>query len=104
MACALGLRGELVAKIAVSCSLQDRLCAFQLGCPAQYHNPKYLAAVHRIYESCAAKGIPLVIHFFTYEMAEPWIEKGVRLVLFGTDRAGISDRMQTDFAHLRGLP
>ena len=51
-----------------------------------------------------ASGIPLVIHFFTYEMAEPWIEKGVRLALFGTDRAGIADDMQADFKHLRGLP
>ena len=76
----------------------------QLGCPAEYHDPKYLEAVDRIYETCTAKGIPLVIHFFTYEMAEPWIEKGVRLVLFGTDRVGISDQMQTDFKHLRDLP
>ena len=78
--------------------------SIQLGVPAQYHDPKYLEAVERIHETCAAKGIPLVIHFFTYEMAEPWIAKGVRLVLFGTDRAGIEDRMQADFAHLRGLP
>lgn len=76
----------------------------QLGCPAQYHDAKYLEAVDRIYDTCAARGMPLVIHFFTYEMAEPWIEKGVRLVLFGTDRAGIADGMQADFKHLRALP
>ena len=76
----------------------------QLGCPAQYHDPKYLEAVDRIYDTCKARSIPLVIHFFTYEMAEPWIAKGVRLVLFGSDRDGIADKMQTDFAHLRGLP
>lgn len=76
----------------------------QLGCPAQYHDPKYIEAVDRIYETCTAKGIPLVIHFFTYEMAEPWIAKGVRLVLFGTDRGGIADQMKADFDHLRALP
>lgn len=76
----------------------------QLGCPAQYHDPKYLEAVDRIHDTCKARDIPLVIHFFTYEMAEPWIAKGVRMVLFGTDRGGIADQMQTDFAHLRGLP
>ena len=76
----------------------------QLGCPAQYHDPRYIEAVDRIYETCTAKGIPLVIHFFTYEMAEPWIAKGVRLVLFGTDRGGIADQMKADFDHLRALP
>jgi hypothetical protein len=46
--------------------------------------------------------VPLVIHFFSYEMADPWIEKGIHFVLFGTDRGGIGDTMEQDFAHLRG--
>ncbi|MCZ6644956.1 MAG: aldolase/citrate lyase family protein [SAR324 cluster bacterium] len=76
----------------------------QLGVPAQYQHPKYEEAVGRIHDTCTARGVPLVIHFFSYEMAEPWIAKGVKLVLFGTDRGGIADQMQADFAHLRGLP
>ncbi|MCZ6729663.1 MAG: hypothetical protein O7C61_08130, partial [SAR324 cluster bacterium] len=75
-----------------------------LGVPAQYDHPKYEEAVGRIHATCTARGVPLVIHFFSYEMAEPWIAKGVKLVLFGTDRGGIGDQMQADFAHLRGLP
>lgn len=77
--------------------------SIQLGVPADYHHPTYLEAVERIFDTCEARGMPLVIHFFTYEMAEPWIEKGVRFILFGSDRKGIGDSMKKDFDHLRGL-
>jgi len=77
--------------------------SIQLGVPADYHHPTYLEAVDRIFNTCQAKGVPLVIHFFTYEMAEPWIDKGVRFILFGSDRKGIGDSMKKDFDHLRGL-
>lgn len=76
----------------------------QLGVPADYQHPSYLEAVSHIHATCQAKGVPLVIHFFDYAMADPWIAEGVRLVLFGSDRAGIGDAMQADFDHLRGLP
>lgn len=78
--------------------------SIQLGVPADYHHPRYLEAVDHIYDTCRARGVPLVIHFFTYEMAQPWIEKGVRFVLFGSDRRGIGDQMKADFEFLRGLP
>lgn len=77
--------------------------SIQLGVPAQYQHPTYLEAVERIHSTCRAKGVPLVIHLFTYEMAEPWIGKGLDFVLFGSDRKGIGDTMKADFDHLRGL-
>lgn len=77
--------------------------SIQLGVPADYHHPAYLEAVDRIFTICQAKNVPLVIHFFTYEMAEPWIDKGVHFILFGSDRKGIGDSMKKDFSHLRGL-
>ena len=77
--------------------------SIQLGVPADYHHPRYLEAVEHIHTTCRSKGVPLVIHFFTYEMAEPWIAKGVHFVLFGTDRKGIGDGMKKDFDHLRNL-
>ena len=76
----------------------------QLGIPGQYHHPDYLGAVDTILEGCRAHKIPLMIHFFNYEMAEPWINKGVNFVLFGTDRNGIGEQMQKDITHLRALP
>lgn len=75
----------------------------QLGCPAEYHNPRYLEAVDHIHSTCQAKGVPLVIHFFTHEMAQPWIEKGIHFILYGTDRRGIGDAMKKDFDFLHGL-
>jgi hypothetical protein len=45
----------------------------------------------------------LVIHFFTHEMAQPWIERGVRFILYGSDRRGIGDVMRADFDWLRSL-
>jgi 2-keto-3-deoxy-L-rhamnonate aldolase RhmA len=77
--------------------------SIQLGVPADYHHPRYLEAVEHIHATCTAKGVPLVIHFFTHEMAQPWIEKGVHFVLFGTDRRGIGDAMKKDFDFLRDL-
>lgn len=77
--------------------------SIQLGVPADYHHPRYLEAVEHIFTTCQAKGVPLVIHFFTHEMAEPWIERGVHFILFGTDRQGIGDAMKKNFEHLRGL-
>ncbi len=59
--------------------------------------------MEHIHTVCRARGVPLVIHFFTYAMAEPWIAKGVRFVLFGNDRLGIGDRMKTDLEHLKTL-
>lgn len=75
----------------------------QLGCPADYHHPRYLEAVEHIHTTCKAKGVPLVIHFFTHEMAQPWIEQGIHFVLYGTDRRGIGDAMKADFDFLHGL-
>jgi 4-hydroxy-2-oxoheptanedioate aldolase len=77
--------------------------SIQLGVPADYHHPRYLEAVEHIHSTCRAKGVPLVIHFFTYEMAQPWIGKGIHFVLFGSDRKGIGDAMKKDFDFLRGL-
>jgi 4-hydroxy-2-oxoheptanedioate aldolase len=77
--------------------------SIQLGVPADYHHPRYLEAVDRIFDTCKAKGVPLVIHFFTREMAQPWIAKGIRFILYGTDRKGIGDAMKQDFDFLHGL-
>ena len=77
--------------------------SIQLGVPADYHHPRYLEAVDRIYGTCKARKVPLVIHFFTYEMAQPWIGRGIHFILFGSDRRGIGDAMKTDFDFLRGL-
>jgi staphyloferrin B biosynthesis citrate synthase len=77
--------------------------SIQLGVPADYQHPRYLEAVEHIHATCKAKGMPLVIHFFNYEMAQPWIERGIHFVLFGTDRRGIGDAMKKDFDFLRGL-
>lgn len=76
--------------------------SIQLGVPADYHHPKYLEAVEHIYDRCKAHNKPLVIHFFTYEMADPWIQKGLNFILFGSDRqAGIGEQMKADQQHLR---
>jgi 2-keto-3-deoxy-L-rhamnonate aldolase RhmA len=77
--------------------------SIQLGVPADYHHARYLEAVEHIHTTCKARQVPLVIHFFTYEMAQPWIEKGIHFVLFGSDRKGIGDGMKKDFDFLRGL-
>jgi 2-keto-3-deoxy-L-rhamnonate aldolase RhmA len=76
--------------------------SIQLGVPNQYQHPKYLEAVQRIHQTCIKKNVPLVIHFFTHEMAEPFIQDGVRFVLFGSDRAGVAE-LKPHFDFLRGV-
>ncbi len=75
----------------------------QLGVPAEYQHPKFLDAITRIHETCLARDVPLVIHHFSHEMSDPWIEKGVNFVLFGSDRSGLDEAHRQSFERLRGL-
>ena len=76
--------------------------SIQLGVPAQYGHPKYIEAVQRIHQTCVRHQVPLVIHFFTHEMAEPFIRDGVHFVLFGSDRGGVGE-LKPHFDFLRGV-
>lgn len=76
--------------------------SIQLGVPANYHHPKYIEAVKHIHETCVRKKVPLVIHFFTHEMAEPFIKEGIHFVLFGSDR-GTVPALGDHFQFLRGV-
>jgi 4-hydroxy-2-oxoheptanedioate aldolase len=76
--------------------------SIQLGVPANYHHPKYIEAVKHIHDTCRRKRVPLVIHFFTHEMAEPFIQEGVHFVLFGSDR-GTVPALDEHFKFLRGV-
>lgn len=77
--------------------------SIQLGVPADYEHPTYLDAVARIHETCKAKGVPMVVHFFSYEMAKPWIERGAHFILCGTDRDGIAQEMNDTFGKMKAL-
>jgi 2-keto-3-deoxy-L-rhamnonate aldolase RhmA len=76
--------------------------SIQLGIPNQYGHPKYIEAVQRIHQTCLKRKMPLVIHFFTHEMAEPFLQDGVHFVLFGTDRGGVAE-LKPHFDFLRGV-
>lgn len=77
--------------------------SIQLGVPAQYDHPRYVEAARHIHQVCRRRGVPLVIHFFSREMAEPFLREGLHFVLFGTDRQGLPG-LQPHFAFLRGVP
>lgn len=77
--------------------------SIQLGIPEQYDHPEFAAAVGRIHDTCRAHGVPLVIHQFSSAMARPWIERGVHVILCGTDRADIQDVLAPAFRQLRAL-
>ena len=47
--------------------------------------------MQRIHATCRKHNVPLVIHFFTHEMAEPFIQDGVHFVLYGSDRGGVAE-------------
>jgi 4-hydroxy-2-oxoheptanedioate aldolase len=76
--------------------------SIQLGVPANYHHPKYIEAVKHIHDTCRRRQVPLVIHFFTHEMAEPFIREGIHFVLFGTDRGSVP-ALGEHFQFLRGV-
>ncbi len=77
--------------------------SIQLGVPAQYQHPTYIAAVDRIMGVCQKMNMPLVIHFFEHAMSDPFIQKGIFFVLFGSDRTSIGDDLKRHMAHLRAL-
>lgn len=77
--------------------------SIQLGIPADYDHPRYLEAVDHVFDTCRDKGVSLVIHFFSHEMAQPWIERGICFILYGSDRRGIGDAMKQDLDFLRSL-
>lgn len=74
--------------------------SIQLGVPADYHHPRYIEAVQHIQQICRRRNVPLVIHFFTREMAAPFIANGVHFILFGTDRGAIA-ALGAEFQFLR---
>ena len=76
--------------------------SIQLGVPAQYGHPRYIEAVRHIHATCRRRNVPLVIHFFNPEMAEPFIREGVCFILYGTDRGGIA-ALGKPFGLLRGM-
>ena len=77
--------------------------SIQLGVPAQYQHPTYIAAVERIMGVCQSMNKPLVIHFFAHDMSDPFIKKGVYFLLFGSDRQTIGDDLKNHMQHLRSV-
>lgn len=77
--------------------------SIQLGVPADYQHPRYIEAVRHIHDTCRRRGVPLVIHFFTREMAVPFIADGVHFILFGTDRGTVA-ALGAEFEFLRAVP
>ena len=74
--------------------------SIQLGVPNQYQHPRYVEAVRRIHLACVKKNVPLVIHFFDHAMAEPFIQEGVRFILYGNDRGGVAE-LKSHFEFLK---
>ena len=56
-----------------------------LGVPGQLHNPKYLAAVDRIAAAAKKHGRVLGTAAPDEKFAREYVEKGFRLICFGTD-------------------
>jgi len=77
--------------------------SIQLGLPNQYQSEAFVKTARRVIAACRQHRVPVMIHGFNLDMARMWIEEGVNLVLFGTDRRTFSEGFVTDFAFLRDV-
>lgn len=77
--------------------------SIQLGLPNRYDHPRFLEALTHIDEVCRKYEKPLVIHLFNHDMATYWINRGIRFILFGTDRRALSEGFTVEFEALRHI-
>jgi 2-keto-3-deoxy-L-rhamnonate aldolase RhmA len=59
--------------------------SISLGVPGQHNHPTEVAAIERVIAICKAHKKPCGIVVASGELAKPWVEKGMRLVVAGGD-------------------
>ena len=58
-----------------------------MGIPGQLEHPDLLAAIDRIFETCAASGTPCGLTCHTLEKAQLWLDKGATWLPYSNDAA-----------------
>lgn len=74
-----------------------------LGFPEQYDHIEFLSAVRKIIATCKQYGLAVGIHFSsTAQRQQFWMKEGVDMVIHSSDYALFKQRMEADFAILKG--
>jgi 2-dehydro-3-deoxyglucarate aldolase/4-hydroxy-2-oxoheptanedioate aldolase len=74
-----------------------------LGAPGQFEHPAFLAAIERLMEACAARGVACGIHPRSFELARPWVERGMRFVTCGAEHGLLLEGARSVAARLRSV-
>jgi 2-keto-3-deoxy-L-rhamnonate aldolase RhmA len=59
--------------------------SISLGVPGEHAHPKEIAAIERVIATCQAHNKPCGIVMGSGDLAKPWVEKGMRFVVAGSD-------------------
>ena len=74
-----------------------------LGVPGQFDHPVFIAAIERLMEKCAVRGIPSGIHPRSLELARPWVERGMRFVTCGAEHGLLLEGARAVASGLRAV-
>jgi 4-hydroxy-2-oxoheptanedioate aldolase len=73
-----------------------------LGTPEQYDHADFEAALEQIIQTCAARKVPMTVHFSDLELSRKWAQRGVSLILHSSDVGSLCGAFRHDFGALRG--
>jgi 4-hydroxy-2-oxoheptanedioate aldolase len=78
--------------------------ALALGLPPVMDNdePKHIATVNRILESCKKHGKIGGIHTASSKFTQRYLDQGFQMVMLGTDRAAMANYMKAEVGRLTG--
>jgi 4-hydroxy-2-oxoheptanedioate aldolase len=78
--------------------------ALALGLPPVMDNdePKHIATVNRILESCKRHKKIAGIHTASSKFTQRYLDQGFQMVMLGTDRAAMSNFMKAEIGRLTG--
>jgi 4-hydroxy-2-oxoheptanedioate aldolase len=72
-----------------------------VGIPEQYSHPDFQAALEQIIQTCAARAVPMTVHFSDLELSRAWAQRGVCLILHSSDVGSLAGAFRRDFGALR---
>jgi 4-hydroxy-2-oxoheptanedioate aldolase len=78
--------------------------ALALGLPPVMDNddPKHVATVNRILETCKRHKTVPGIHTMSSKFTQRYLDQGFQMVMLGADRAAMANFMKTEIARLTG--
>ena len=75
--------------------------SISLGIPDQYDRQEYRDTVKHVIDTAGLRGVPVLVHHQTPELATFWMSQGARFILHSADRRAMAAGFRADFTRLR---